>query len=287
MVVIASKPGQLANRLFVFSSFIANAKQYGYTVTNPAFDDFARYFPTLTNDLFCRYPFKKTRIKSVWLRKLLYTLSNYTVRLLYRFPFRLPWISNIFLDWDKSLDLNDPVFLQMAKKKILFVQGWQFQDKQNFAKFSQDIKKIFTPGKKYLINIENLIKKAEGSGDLIVGVHIRQGDYKSFEGGKYFYSTEIYAEKMKQVKDLFKNKSIVFLICSDEKQDSEMFAGLKTLFGTGHFIEDLYILASCDYIIGPPSTFTMWASFYGRVPLYKISDIDMSPQLNGFKLFIN
>jgi len=283
MVVIASKPGQLANRLFVFSSFIANAMKYGYTVTNPAFDDFARYFPAFTNDLFCRYPFKQTRIKSVWLRKLLYTLSNYTARLLYRFPFRLPWIDNIFLDWHESLDLNDPVFLQMAKKKILFVQGWQFQDKQNFAKFSQDIKKIFTPARKYLINIENLIKKAKGSGDLIVGVHIRHGDYKTFEGGKYFYSTEIYAEIMKQVKDLFKNKSIVFLICSDEKQDSEMFTGFKTLFGTGHFIEDLYTLASCDYIMGPPSTFTMWASFYGGVPLYKINDINKPVQLNDFK----
>ena len=32
-------------------------------------------------------------------------------------------------------------------------------------------------------------------------------------------------------------------------------------------IEDLYALSICDYILGPPSTFSMWASFYGGVPL--------------------
>jgi hypothetical protein len=43
------------------------------------------------------------------------------------------------------------------------------------------------------------------------------------------------------------------------------------LAGPGHFIEDLYALASCDYIIGPPSTFSQWASFYGNVPRYMVN----------------
>ena len=32
-------------------------------------------------------------------------------------------------------------------------------------------------------------------------------------------------------------------------------------------IEDVYALSQCDYILGPPSTFSMWASFIGDVPL--------------------
>jgi len=64
-----------------------------------------------------------------------------------------------------------------------------------------------------------------------------------------------------------------------------MFTGIKTHFGTGHFIEDLYTLASCDYIIGPPSTFTMWASFYGRVPLYKIIDRNKLQEIDDFTYF--
>ena len=43
---------------------------------------------------------------------------------------------------------------------------------------------------------------------------------------------------------------------------------------------DLYALSRCDYIIGPPSTFSQWASYYGHVPLrflrWKGDEISMS-----------
>ncbi len=61
-----------------------------------------------------------------------------------------------------------------------------------------------------------------------------------------------------------------------------MFSKLQVTFGTGDLIEDMYALASCDYLIGPPSTFTMWASFYGKVPLNIIRRSDQSQQLSDF-----
>ncbi|HAX17707.1 MAG TPA: hypothetical protein DCY00_03825 [Actinobacteria bacterium] len=53
-----------------------------------------------------------------------------------------------------------------------------------------------------------------------------------------------------------------------------------------HFIEDLYSLALCDYIFGPPSTFSMWASFYGEVPLRFITNPDTDLSLDKFKKII-
>jgi hypothetical protein len=35
---------------------------------------------------------------------------------------------------------------------------------------------------------------------------------------------------------------------------------------------DLHALARCDYIFGPQSTFTQWASFYGNKPLFLLKD---------------
>jgi hypothetical protein len=32
-------------------------------------------------------------------------------------------------------------------------------------------------------------------------------------------------------------------------------------------VGDLYALAQCDYITGPPTTDTQWASFYGNHPM--------------------
>ena len=36
-------------------------------------------------------------------------------------------------------------------------------------------------------------------------------------------------------------------------------------------MHDLYCLSKCDYLFGPPSTYSMWASFTGLVP-YAVLD---------------
>ncbi|MCW3058345.1 MAG: hypothetical protein JWQ02_166, partial [Capsulimonas sp.] len=44
----------------------------------------------------------------------------------------------------------------------------------------------------------------------------------------------------------------------------------------------MYSLSECDYILGPPSTFTAWASFYGQKPLYKILEPEAAVSLDDF-----
>jgi hypothetical protein len=66
-------------------------------------------------------------------------------------------------------------------------------------------------------------------------------------------------------------------VCSDAALRLTDFPGLPVTLGSGVAIEDLYALAACDRLVGPPSTFTQWASFYGRVPLYYIRDPMASP----------
>tara|TARA_B100000686_G_C16805268_1_gene989585 strand:+ start:8496 stop:9575 length:1080 start_codon:yes stop_codon:yes gene_type:complete len=86
------------------------------------------------------------------------------------------------------------------------------------------------------------------------------------------YTFEEYANLVKGLQKLFKNKKIAFLISSDTKVDLTHFNRLPIYLATGHFIEDNYNLSKCDYIIGPQSTFTYWSSFYGSVPLFPFSD---------------
>jgi len=33
---------------------------------------------------------------------------------------------------------------------------------------------------------------------------------------------------------------------------------------------DQHLMTRCDYLIGPPSTFTLWASYVGKVPFFQI-----------------
>ena len=49
----------------------------------------------------------------------------------------------------------------------------------------------------------------------------------------------------------------------------------------GTAAEDLHLMSRCEFIIGPPSTFSLWASFMGQVPLCIVRDARQPPDLAG------
>jgi hypothetical protein len=62
---------------------------------------------------------------------------------------------------------------------------------------------------------------------------------------------------------------------------------MSSVKGNNQELEDMYALAGCDYIIGPPSTFSMWASFIGKVPLFHLHDREINFSLSDFKVIIH
>jgi hypothetical protein len=109
-------------------------------------------------------------------------------------------------------------------------------------------------------------------GVILVGVHIRRGDYLTWRGGQYYYSDSQYRVLMDRVKGAFSPRRVRFLVCSNEKVKGEAFGGLDWYGGPGGEIEDLVSLSVCDYILGPPSSYTRWAAFIGGVPLLVVED---------------
>jgi hypothetical protein len=49
-------------------------------------------------------------------------------------------------------------------------------------------------------------------------------------------------------------------------------------------VGDLYALARCDYIMGPPSTYTQWASFYGNRPMLSLDGGDQRIDRDKFQV---
>jgi len=92
---------------------------------------------------------------------------------------------------------------------------------------------------------------------------------------------------MRQMRALFPATTRVrFLLFSNEPIAEADFAGFDTGRSSDHPVEDLYALAGCDYIIGPISTYSMWASFYGRVPLLHLHRPDQPiGSLDDFMVF--
>ena len=64
-LIIVNKPGQLGNRLFVFSHFIAFAIENEYKIINPSFDEYADYFELFRNNNFIKYPVSRPFLKSI------------------------------------------------------------------------------------------------------------------------------------------------------------------------------------------------------------------------------
>jgi Glycosyl transferase family 11 len=286
MLVISAKSGKLGNRLFLFANFIAFAIENDLTVSNPAFEDYAEYFRYTTKDILCLYPTPRLKFKgNKWLRQQYYNLNRYlarsshfcTINIQRNKPFN--W-SNYNIQ--KELNLNKINFFQ----GWLFRDGWFVEDIPNFKKHRNIICNYFQPIEKHQLNINNLIFRVRQQAKIVIGVHIRQGDYQQHQNGRYFYSIEDYAKIMKLVTKLFPEKQTIFFICSNVKQDySNYFHDISYALGNHHIVEDMYCLAECDYIIAPPSSYSMWSSFYGDVPLYMIRDINKSIDINDFVNF--
>jgi hypothetical protein len=286
MIIVASKPGELGNRLFVFANFIASSQEHKFKFINPAFDEYAKYFPATRADLFGRYPSRRSFLKPTpALRKSLYQLAYYAGRIVAKSGLKSKMLRTITIDWQDFYDLGAPEFLSLLRRRqIIFVQGWKFRSPAALQRQFGAVREFFRPLEEHRVNVAALIARARVDTDVLIGVHIRHGIINFDNARKYWSPPEKYAERMAQIETFFPGQRVTFLICSDVKQDPEVFAHHRYFLGTGHLIEDLYAFAECDYLFGPPSTFTMWASFYGEIPLWMIYDPTKEPTLEDFRL---
>jgi hypothetical protein len=284
MIIICYRPGQLGNSLFLFSHFMAYALETKTKLMNVSFYESADYFTSTHNSTFLRFPPKKIFFKTRWLRRPVYRFFFQIGRAVHRLGLNNSFVNCVYLDWDKHFFLDEAKNRKELQAAIVFVQGWNFRCTPYVKKHQGMIRNFFQPLEKYRVNVERIIADAKKGCDLLVGVHIRHGDYAHFEGGKYFYSLEQYYAEMLKVAGLYTGSRIRFLICSNATPDLSAFKNLDCCFSSGHELEDMYALAGCDMLMGPPSTYSIWASFYGNVPLYMINDLHRDVEKKDFQL---
>lgn len=271
MIIIASKPGQLGNLLIVYASLMAYSREHGLSLKNPAFHQYNKYF-------------KGTAGKrgSQWMYKVIY----YFARLLSKTRISNGFAKCVYLDWHEQINLDERANQENLSAGFCFVQGWQFRCNQLLQKHRSFLIEYFSPAKKYTEQVNRFFTEHSQGKEPVIGIHIRRGDYIKFEGGKYFYDFKDYLALMAGLKKIPQLHNARFLICSNEEIPDPLFSGsgLNYFKGPGEAILDLYALAKCSYIAGPPSTFSMWASFYGAVPLLMIHDIKAPFTIDSFKI---
>jgi hypothetical protein len=152
-------------------------------------------------------------------------------------------------------------------------------------KYKSHILHIFTPSN-YIQDIVNILfAKIREQYEIIIGVHIRLGDYKTFNDGKYYFSLEQYYEIMFRIKSFFQTKTVSFFIASNEPINISTFKGLQCFtIPQSSGTKDSYGLSCSDFIVGPPSTFSAWASYFGNIPIYFIEDLDNYITIDNFEV---
>ena len=274
MIVIARRVGRLANRMLLFAHFIGSALEHGFTVLNPAFGPYhARYFPTTARQLVPTFPSGRGVPAFPGGRELALVAGTRTGDALHHLQQRGLDVPLIRLRRDQHLDLNSEAFLRAVRNhRVLFVQDWFFRNVENCVRHREAICSYFTPWEHHLSRAREAVATARRPGGLVVGLHIRRGDYDRFKGGRFFYPYEHYRQAAESARKALAPTDVSFLVCSDEPLPPGALAGLDVQHGPGNEVEDLYALAHCDRIVGPPSTFNTWASYWGKVPLYVIAE---------------
>ncbi len=287
MFVLTEKYGQLGNRLFLSAHLLAAAIEHGRQLVNLAIDEDAPAFEGTRHDLFCRYPLRRSSIAPrPWLRRLAFRVVRRATRLAARLRLVPPGVAlvrhrDVEVDWP----LDGPEIAALVRsKRAIFFRGWKFRSEALLAKHADVVRGVFAPIPERASRIDALLSRARAGAEVVVGVHVRRGDYREWLGGRYFYEIDAYARLMARIADLFAGRTVAFLVCSDERLAPAEFPGRAVTIANGDRVDDMYSLARCDYIVGPPSTFSAWGSFHGQVPLYVVRDPNARPALELFSV---
>lgn len=282
MLVIVRRGGQLGNRLCLFAHVIAFAVEHQVRVADLVFSPYEAGFKNTLRDPFCRFPAAHPstalanppspaaqRLARLSYRSLraVCRLSRKTARC----P-RCPSPLRIQLKLTYGgFDMNVPDFIRLTRRTpLVLLDGWAFTDHTNIRRHAATVREYFQPVDAVREAAEFVVQRARQECDLLIGVHIRQGDYREHWDGIHFFETSQYVRLMREVAERFAPLRVGFLVCSNQAQEPTHFAGLPVHYGPGNLFQDLIALSLCDRIIGPLSTFSGWASFYGEVPLLNI-----------------
>jgi hypothetical protein len=164
---------------------------------------------------------------------------------------------------------------QIKGNSLTFLRGFiHNQPYSIFRRYLPKIRNYFEIDKSYESQVLAPFKHLKNC-DIIIGVAIRHGDYKTWRDGSFFLSAETYQKWMEEVEELFASSKIGFFIASDEEQDLAIFQKHTFFFRAGHPLSNLYSLSKCDFLISVSSSFAGWAHFIGEVP-YLVLDKKVS-----------
>ena len=265
-MIFARDKSQMCNNLLQYAHVYAWGREHGRKVISMRFSYKYQYFHICHTNL----------TGFAW-----YLFAKYMAALKL-----LPTASFKYSDCDR-----EALERKMLRYKHIVVSGWNVRFYDLFLKYRQEICQLFTLDSQYTEPVRKKLEQMKGNDIIRLGVHIRRGVYTQWFDGKYYFEDEVYGRHINRFAEMHPDKTVhVFLSTNDPSVSDDTFQKacpkIKIHHFKGNAPEDLYMLSECDYLIGPPSTFSLVAAMYRDIPLYRMDVADEGQMTSeSFRLF--
>jgi len=260
VVILWDQAGQLANELWNYMSVFAYCLEKRYELKNYAFYKYGRFFNIPVGNPLVDYLYFKTF--SFYQSLLPGRLGRHFSDLLYRYGFAQPMKrikkSRIVngtecVKYLPPTRKSEPMLrhLEQDISKVIYFYGGLFRNTVGLEKYRQGILHYFQYPKSARAKVQGFITSLRSRYRYLVGIHIRQTDYRVYRGGRYYVTPQETAVIARQYLKYLKRSQTetCFIICSDGAVDLQCFGDLNVVRSHGNLIEDLLVLASSDVIL--------------------------------------
>lgn len=287
IIILRHNGGRLGNQLLLYCSVYAFCLEYGYKCINYSFYKYSDYFDNIPKDKFTLFLAILAKVKLFRTRREHLIIYQIYILLSYICPFfkrgtiikEIPGETINLPPTNDKIKTHQQLIQKIAHEKnhVIYIDGWNFRNPIGFKKYYQQITRLFRPTREIIDRVESFLKPFKNN-YYLVGIHIRQGDYKSkgFMNGEWYYTEKETAGILRDylIKENKNIKNTLFIICSDGPIDLSYFKGLNIRKGPGTMMEDLLTLSMCKIIIGANSSFGSFAAYYGKIPYYILEHKD-------------
>ena len=265
MIFVANTMGQMGNRTILFAHCLATALETGQSLVF-----------LCGADLLGTFAVPPARIDGIRVRCFRFGCHD-------AFYFVLGWLKQLRLfdawgkSWRNSRRATIPARIEGFRRhpdRFHFLGTYLFRNPRALERHRDEAASCLRPRTEHVRRPAEFLKSIRREFTTVLGVHMRRGDYKRFRKGRWHYSDEQYARFMADFAKATPH-SVAFVLISDEPVEERSFPGLVARAGypgpcgffrmtPSTFHEDLCLLSLCDFVAGPPSTFSWTAALSGR-----------------------
>jgi len=278
--------GRLGNQVMRFAHWIAWALEHEeeVEVRNLAFWPYAKYFATWRAHPGCVFPLRPDGWdEAARLRQLL--PEPVSRRLDWRLQRRVQELGRWRRGWNalelnndagQTLDLGDPTWIRRAAGSTTTTcAGWRIASWSLLDRHQAAVRGFFRPARDVAAGPGAFVGALRRRHDFVIGVHIRQGDYRDWHDGRFHFAMEQYGRWIRQALELHAGQNPVAVVVSDAPLAAGFGRGLPVQQRRDRpAMEDWTTLSLCDVILCAPSTFAATAAFQGGVALWPLPAAD-------------